>query len=41
MVTHDPLAARCAGRIVRLDKGRIVEPEALDVGTISDEGRPR
>jgi putative ABC transport system ATP-binding protein len=41
MVTHDPLAARCAGRIVRLDKGRIVDPEADDVGMIREAGRAR
>jgi putative ABC transport system ATP-binding protein len=40
MVTHDPLAAHWAGRIVRLDKGRIVEPEALDFEA-GEAGRSR
>jgi len=36
MVTHDPLAARCADRTVRLDKGRIVEPEEVGSATFRE-----
>src|SRR5262249_7578182 len=30
MVTHDPRAAQCAQRILHLEKGRLVEQNALD-----------
>ena len=32
MVTHDPRAAAAAGRVIHLDKGRILDAEAVPVG---------
>ena len=41
MVTHDPLAARCADRTVRLDKGEIVEPHEVASPAAVEAGRSR
>jgi putative ABC transport system ATP-binding protein len=37
LVTHDPRAAGTAGRVVHLDKGRIVEPAGADARRSSGE----